>query len=519
MTLPFQGKYDLLFIGAGIATSASLLKCLDALSVNSLHISGISILVIEKNDELWKGQPYGNRSLPNALTITTLEEFIPVCQKEDFYKWLEVNKSVWLEKMLKLGGKTALQWVEANKKAVDTQQWDKIYIPRFLFGDFLEEKLLDRIQFAEKNKLAHIFTLKGEVNDIEKNKGYYKVGLLLDSGDKLTTQATKVFLSVGSPQIKNINNLRGNHSFYYINDTYAPSIVSNLEAIDEILATNKEKEDISNILLVGSNASSIEFLYLINSYKFIKQNLNKIVVMSPSGRLPNRISHDVAETYEFENLADLLSSDNFSPFVLFETIKKDLEIAYSKGIRLGDMYYQINDLVVTLLNKLSDGDKEYFYCNYGMIYSKIIRRSGADYSDVVDGLFESKKLHLIKGSFQHLLDSDGSVSTVKTAYMDDLKNLHVTEDTFSIVINCGGFEDLQNSANQLMSNLINKGICKINSTNKGLIVNEDFEANDNFYVIGPMLGGIFNNKIRLWHVENAKSIFRIATLMTDSFIK
>ena len=70
-----------------------------------------------------------------------------------------------------------------------------------------------------------------------------------------------------------------------------------------------------------------------------------------------------------------------------------------------------------------------------------------------------------------------------------------------------------------MSNLINKGICKVNSTNKGLIVNEDFEANDNFYVIGPMLGGIFNNKIRLWHVENAKSIFRIATLMIDKFIK
>jgi uncharacterized NAD(P)/FAD-binding protein YdhS len=104
------------------------------------------------------------------------------------------------------------------------------------------------------------------------------------------------------------------------------------------------------------------------------------------------------------------------------------------------------------------------------------------------------------------------------SYLDEQHNVQVSKDSFSIVINCGGFEDLQNSTSELIYGLIKKGICKVNCTKKGIKVNEDFEAIDNFYVIGPLLGGIFNNKVRLWHVENAKSIFRIATLMTESFV-
>lgn len=514
-----KDKYDLVFIGAGITTAASLLKCLDALISHSSRVSPLSVLVIDLNEELWKGQPYGNRSMPNALTITILEEFVPICQKEEFYKWLNVNKSIWLDKMLNFGGNTAVQWVKTNKNAIDHSQWSNIFLPRFLFGDFLEEKLLNLLVFAESNNLAHVHTLKGEVVDLDRINDNYSLEVLLDNKDKLTVIGRKVFLAVGSPKIKKINNVTGNNAFYLINNTYAPSIASNLETIDQILVLNSENNKIGNILLVGSNASSIEFLYLINSYKKISQNLSKIVVMSPSGRLPNRISHDVIEVYEFENLTGLLSSDNLSPSVLFETIKIDLDIAYGKGIRLGDLYYQINDLVVRLLNKLTDHEKQLFHCQYGMIYSKIIRRSGADYSNAVDNLFDADKLEVVKGAFQYLTLTDNLRSTVKAAYIDEKTNLQVTEDSFSIVINCGGFEDLHHSSSQLLANLINKGICKVNCTNKGIVVNEDFEAHDNFYVIGPLLGGIFNDKVRLWHVENAKSIFKIATLMTECFFK
>lgn len=518
MKATVQEKYDLVFIGAGIATTASLLKCLDALTNNSLKDSPVSILVIEKDDELWKGQPYGNRSMPNALTITTLEEFIPVCQKEEFYTWLDVNKIIWLEKLLSFGGRTASQWVELNRYAIDNSQWDKLFIPRFLFGDFLEKKLSKKILFAETNNLAHVFTLKGEVVDVEKHNESFKIDIVLDIAEKITTHSKKVFLAIGSPKIKKINNLSDSKSFHYINDTYAPSIGSNLETIDKILASNVEKGDVCNILLVGSNASSIEFLYLLNSYKSVKDNVNKIVVMSPSGRLPNRISHDSVQIYNFENLSNLLSSSYFSPLALFETIKTDIEIAYDKGIKLGDMYYQINDLVVSLLKKLTEQDLELFYSNYGMIYSKLIRRSGADYSNGVDSLFESNKLKVVRGSFQHLIESTDSYSSVNVSYLDEQHNVQISKDSFSIVINCGGFEDLENSTSELIYGLIKKGICKVNCTKKGIKVNEDFEAIDNFYIIGPLLGGVFNNKVRLWHVENAKSIFRIATLMTESFV-
>ena len=87
------------------------------------------------------------------------------------------------------------------------------------------------------------------------------------------------------------------------------------------------------------------------------------------------------------------------------------------------------------------------------------------------------------------------------------------------MVNCTGFEELPDSSSLLIRNLVEKRLCRVNSSNRGFDVNEDFEANTRLYIVGPLLGGIFNNKLRYWHVENAKRIYKAGSMLADIIVK
>ena len=85
-------------------------------------------------------------------------------------------------------------------------------------------------------------------------------------------------------------------------------------------------------------------------------------------------------------------------------------------------------------------------------------------------------------------------------------------------MNCGGFEDLEESSSRLIHNLVSKNICRVNNTKRGVEVSEEFEANKNLYVMGPLLGGIFNKKIKYWHVENAKRVHALSSMLSEVIV-
>jgi len=89
---------------------------------------------------------------------------------------------------------------------------------------------------------------------------------------------------------------------------------------------------------------------------------------------------------------------------------------------------------------------------------------------------------------------------------------------FPVVINCGGFEDLGESTLPLIANLVQKEYCRVNRTRRGFEVSGNFEAAKNLYVMGPLLAGIFNDKVRHWHVENLRRIHDMAPLISDVIV-
>ena len=510
-------NFDIVLLGSGISSTQSLLQLLEKFEKKPVRKEKIRIAVIEKNGEFFTGIPYGKRSSVNSLTITTFGEFIHPNEKETFLNWLESCKEDWMNKVISNGGETAKQWIENNRTHIEEKKWDDMYIPRFLYGLFLSEKINAVIKSAKKNGLVSIDLIHAEAVDVSKlDNNLYEI-IIEENDKKITSLITeKIIIAIGSGTIKpvpapeNINSEKPD--YFYINDTYFPSLDSNLEKISELLSAINKKEN-RNILIIGSNASSLELIYLIKTKPAFAKLLNKIVVISFSGLLPHRITENNFPDYHFENL-ELLKETKYSSTDLIHTIEKDLDIAYEKGIHIGDMYYQLSDLVVELLKNLGHEQEKEFYSKYGNRFTKLIRRAGAEYRDAAQELIDENKLKLIKGEFLKLKKSDNGVSLIYSNTTE--KNKIEFTLSFPVVINCGGFEDLDASSSLLINNLINKKICIANATNRGFEVNENFEANKNLYIMGPLLGGIFNSRIKYWHVENAKRVHALSLMLADA---
>lgn len=85
-------------------------------------------------------------------------------------------------------------------------------------------------------------------------------------------------------------------------------------------------------------------------------------------------------------------------------------------------------------------------------------------------------------------------------------------------VNCGGFEELDTCSSPFLVSAMQNGLCRPNRTNRGLLVNDDFEASPGFCVIGPLVGGNFTPKIRFWHVESAPRVRSLAKSLAASLL-
>src|SRR5690606_3690020 len=97
----------------------------------------------------------------------------------------------------------------------------------------------------------------------------------------------------------------------------------------------------------------------------------------------------------------------------------------------------------------------------------------------------------------------------------DFRYLHLPEkkiktipESIKVIINCSGFQELSsNTSSTLIKNLMKQSLCLINASKRGLEVNQDFEIDKNFFLIGPLLAGNVNSNFRIWHAESCARIF------------
>lgn len=523
---PVSAKhFDIALVGSGIASTLTLLKLSEKLLKENRTGKKIQIAVIEKEGEFWTGIAYGSRSTVNSLIISSLKDFIHAEDKAPYIRWLETNRHKWIHHLKMEGGETAAKWVRNNESLLDNKQWDDIYIPRYLYGKYNSEKVLAALEALKKENIAEVTMLQAEVTDIiPTDDGLYEIVLETPENKTGSIIAKRPVVAVGSPPVKSIlsKESAARKEHFHLNDIYVPCELSNLKKIQAVLQNIKEKEK-RNILVMGSNASSLEFLYLLNNRPELRNLVNKIVIFSHSGMLPYKITNEDTG-FHFEQLEQLKEREGVSALDLINSIKKDIQRAEDQKINIANIFVNASAIVVEIIKKMDIVQQEEFFCHHGMTFTKLIRRAGHEYRGAADELVADGKLEMVKGVFHEVIPSSAGSAFAEATYAKKSGTENIAYPLpFAVSINCGGFEELHLSSSRLISNLVNKKVCQVNSTQRGFYVNEQFEANKDLYIIGPLVGGNFNSKIRFWHAESAPRIFglaiSLAQILSDSLFQ
>lgn len=490
---------DIVIVGTGAAATTTLIEVFTKLLEDPFSIRKLNITVVEKYPEFWKGIPYGSRSSVNSLTITAISDFVSNGKEKDrFFQWIKENQSKWSDYYREKGGLAAKVWLKKNLPLIERSEWHKIYIPRFLFGTYMHEQMLNLIQKVEERKLVNLTVIQAEAVDVKLVDSLYEVTLEYPEKTIVNILTIKLVIAIGSAPVKNnidLNSLNG--EYVYVNDLYQYTLDENLKTLKKIL-TNTQKLEERNVLIIGSNASCIELMYLLYHRSDILCFTNKIVAISHTGKLPCHISEVALERYPCENLDKIKTAGKYDIHSLIEATKKDLQPAVQCEVIVPYVDHVIT-YAIELMHTMDESSKKIFFGIYGPQLSRLIRRSGPDYKSSSDTLIKENRLQILKGSFLTI------ESTPRGGLLNyfDMDNQALTyKSSFKVVINCSGSDDLQCSSSRLIYNLVQRDICKVNLSKKGFLVNESFESAPNLFIMGPLLGGNMNKLIHFWHLEN-----------------
>ena len=501
------------FIGAGIATSYTLIPLIEKLLVKPKNVE---IYIIDKSEDFFSGLPYGERSGESVLLINNLKSFIPTPHRDDLKKWLNDNLNALLERFLKNGDALAKSWVDKNNNAIINGEWDQLYVPRFFFGLYIKQKVNKIVEQAAKSGHIKITLIKKETKNIK----YISDGFEISFEDKKTLVCDKAILSIGSLPNKSLlskDKYLNNNNAIYINQLYNPNLDTNLEIVQKTILFRSEKKLATNILILGANASGLEAIYRTygSSLSINYQDCN-FTCLSTHGVMPDgQIDEQKLKKFRTTHLNSLVLDSSLTANKIATAVNQDLDLAEKIDLGAASTVGIISEKFGTLLGSLSSDELIKFSWKHGNQIGRRQRCAGEHYLSVINTLIKKKRFEQIKGRFLELKPTN---SGFELHYKNSISTKEETsKNQYNIVINCLGSIDLTNTKLPLLvQNIIDQGIVKPNGSQIGIQVNKALEASPNFYVAGPMLAGNLIENKALWHLEHCGRIIWSSNILANN---
>jgi uncharacterized NAD(P)/FAD-binding protein YdhS len=520
--------YDLAIIGAGVSSAYTLIHYIAgleeqaAIDPESLQLSPpVEILVTEKSGEFWTGLPYGSRSGRNALLIAPLCEFIPQPEeRQDFINWLNTHRAeIFNPADYHARGQLSSKWLEENKESMSQGLWDDIFIPRHIFGLYIKQRVDLVVHKATAKGLIELKLITADVIDVQHTQDLYQIELAGKDRSSLLTK--KLVLAIGSPPNVAFTNTPVAESadrICYIDNMYEPSLDDNIDRIRQALHQVADPTH-RQVLMVGSNAGTLDALYSINNSTATVALIDKFLIISPNAAFPHRITKGIVELgYVPQNLLDLVSTESFTAQQILIAVEQDVAAATAENINISDIYGDITKVVMQALNKLNPDQQKQFVIKYAVEIGKLQRRAGAEYLDVVQHLLDRDRLEFVKGKFVKYTPL--STATASCEYLDSEDSQQkVIDAPVSVIINCGGFQDITKSSSPLINNLIQRGICSPNDSHRGFVCDKNFKAGKNCYLMGPLVAGNIDGSFKVWHAESCQRIISLSQQLATTLLQ
>ncbi len=514
-------EFDVAFVGSGLSSTMSLINLIKRLMEEGIA-EPLRIAVIEAASDFFGGVAYGCRTGVRSLIITDLEHFVPEPEVHAFKQWLTTNKDWIFEEFEKDAGAAARTWLSNNAAAITNDQWDQLFLPRYVFGRYLAEIARDYLARATAAGLIRYRLINSAATNLIPDDQGYEIKLLDANSQPGVIRTRKVVLALGSPPFRKIFDDRvysPKLGGLLINCPYQQGLQSTLDRISQHLQSSKT--ELANVLIVGSNASTMEVLYNLYDDQSIFERIGKITVISMSGEFPAQIRNETtARGFIAEALERLSNSPQLTAQEIFEAAREDLLRSRQGHPSFTEVFDVVNPKVHQLLQRLEKREKQKFVDFYGNELGKYQRRAGQEYSDIVDRLISAGKLVNLKGKFLQI--ATHAANGFRFDYEDPAGAMQRFAEPIQVAISCSGFEKIgTESSSALIRNLLRGNLITPNPSHAGIEVDERLTAGPGIFVIGPMLGGNLIGDEMVWHVEHCGRILRyaevLATVLADEF--
>jgi uncharacterized NAD(P)/FAD-binding protein YdhS len=502
---------DLLFVGAGVSTSYTLLAVLDHLGRAPLT-RVVRTAVVERAGDAYGGLPYGERSGDTSLIITSLKDFLPPEERNRFASWLTANKAWAFDRFNASGGALSEQWRETHGDAIANDDWEELYLPRTVFGCYVADRVRTAIQAGEQaGWLQHSLMQDTVTAMVPDHDGYVVRGAA-----GTLAHARRAVLAIGStPNQGRLTAADATASFVtcLVDEPYEPSVAATMARIHASLDDDSKSYGAVRVLLVGGNASTLEMLYLLNDSTHPRLRDAVFYVLSPRGILPERLVAANPDA-RFEPLAlDALDPSTCTAEAVYRAAVADVARGAAEGLTISDTLSPISRTVGGIVGKLSHTEQLSFAEVWGVEIGRFQRRAGTEYCDLVESLTAAERLYLIAGHFAAVVGADDDHATFDYDTPNGVRRFPLAMD---VMINCSGFSpvDRQRSAT-LLDQLLADGVCTTTRGGRGIAVNDEMEANRNLFVMGPMLAGNVTARGAVWHMEHCGRVSSFGALLGE----
>lgn len=502
--------FDVVLIGSGLSATYTTIRLLERVLATGQG-QHVNIATVERASEFYTGIPYGERSGTNALLITSLKDFIPSPERELFTKWLTDNRHWMLESFRANGGALSAEWLKVNDHAMEAGAWEDLYVPRYLFGFFLKERVGTLLAEAEQLSLANHVCIHAEAVDVVPIDGLYEISL---SAGAPTLKARSVVLAVGMPvPLSQFSTLPADAAptACLIDDPYLPTVVVTMEQVREQL----RQASGGTVLLIGANASTMEMLFRFNDDAQINSLVTKFYVASPKGALPERlVDPDPSVHFVARHLEALFDTPGLSAKGVYQAALQDIANGTEQQLTISDTLAPIFQAMGAVIKQLSSEEKLEFAGVWGSDLGRFQRRAGTEYSDLVESLQNASRLQVLAARFVGL----GSVDAggVRVLYTDDSDMVREYPTPMTVIVNCSGSGSLNAAgAAGVVESLVTRGLVRVNASARGLEVDDTLQANENLYVIGPLMSGNVVADAPIWHMEHCGRIISYGGVLAN----
>ena len=498
-----ETRQDLLFVGAGASTAYTLVSLLDALA-DPGPASPVRIGVIDRAPDAFSGLAYGDRAARSCLLITSLHDFLPDEERGRFSRWLSRNKHWVFEEFQESAGPLGATWWQRHREAVGRDDFDRLFLPRYVFGEYLKDMTHQAIARAEAAGLAQVSVLSDEVETVRPSGGGYSV-----AGAARVIWAHHVVLALGSPPaLPRLRDGAEAADAVLLDDPFAdlPGALERISArLAEAALHQTPPVQPVHIVVIGGNASAMDVLYQANDLTGPGADASVVTVLSPRGELPARIEeHADAPGFRPEELQALSRSEAVRAAEVYSAAVRDIERGRESGFTPAHTLGPVSQAVIGLLPRLSTEEMAEYAGRWGAQLGRHQRRAGAEYWEVVERLAAEGRFDLVAGSFTGLaVDPDG---TTFVEYVGPSGPARLDRSA-DVVVNCAGpGGDLRVTAPGLLGQLFRANVCQVSHSGAGIAVGPGMHAADRLYVMGPLLSGNLVEGRPVWHMEHCGRI-------------